>query len=299
MKRIIAPLLVFLLSFTLIACGNNQKKDVKNALVENGLSSEEADEFVNEFSEEDLEYLTENYEGEQDESEASEDEDIKSTYNEKQFEPCEEIINASLKDAYVQIDDVLLKMDGSMTIGEVVDLLKQGVDGEYYSFSAERSDEEFQFDTALIAKNEDMYIVVYKNGKEYAELMAFFDEGQSEESAILVKNALFVDLRPFAVYDPKCLDNIFIFKGMPFNGTGYDYTSIENLIPPELAPPEKLLDSIYFDDDCFQVVAWDNNPLPSGRRCKRLYDFQIDMSTQQLVRVYMRCDKIMTPLSTP
>ncbi len=277
-KKFIYTSLVFM--FILSGCGNSKEDTVKDTLInEAGLSKSEADEFVSELDKDEINMIAEAISEENSEEAVSDEAPVQTDL---QFEPCDEIKKANIKDAYVQIDDVLFKMDGSVTVGEVVDMLKKGSEGDLYTFNYKNdSEKEYSFDTAMINKRGFEQINLRKNGESYAMIQAYFDTGLSDDQTILIKDALVVSANP-ASSNEVAQKNIFLAKGVAFNGDGIEYESfVEQFCEGLTEGNNGDRDQYNFSQDHYNLDNITINQLPSGEYLFHKYTFTIDMNSQK------------------
>ncbi len=131
MKKTFVTILLAL-SFTLTACGNSSEKAVKDAYKEMGLEDNEINELMNELNGEDKAELAEIYSEMAEMESDNTSEEVEEDTKEITFTMSDTIKNAKLSDGIIQIYDMIFSIDGSMSIGEAVEVLENSsLDLEY------------------------------------------------------------------------------------------------------------------------------------------------------------------------
>ncbi len=141
----------------------------------------------------------------------------------KRFEPVDEIINAELYDGYVQIDDILLKDDMSMTFKDVYELLSNGENAQHYNFFTSEN-EPIDLNYTLDARrdadhpdNIDYVDIVLTKDNELFALIKVYNTSNVEMSL--------ADSLVSCIYTTQdCIDtqNIILAHGIRCNGEGID-----------------------------------------------------------------------------
>ncbi|MCR5094936.1 MAG: hypothetical protein K6B72_13290 [Lachnospiraceae bacterium] len=274
-SRFTAFVMVITMVICLSACGEKEEKEEKHSEKKSKKVTETVDE---DFSDEDIEEMDEFSEelfGEEKKEEKSEETE------QKQFEPSQEILDARFIDGMVQIDDVLLRLDGSMTLGEVRDKLLQGEDAEEYSFSIfNNKSKEFVF-TGLIEKNQTDYVDLIKHGQKYATIS--FRNYNAEKDISKVEDCMVCRIDANKLNN-VAKNNVFYAKGINGNGNGFDVDSVPDLFPGIEQDDFGAFGNFYaysFDKDRYSVEIVMPYEIPGEKKEHLVYSmcFVIDMTT--------------------
>ena len=119
-RKLLMTIAMALAIGTLAACGKSEKEKLADQLQKDyGMSEEEA-QFAAEVAQE--------IAGESDGSKDTKEEESTSI---KLVEPKSEIANSNLNDLFVQVEDNIIPTDGTMTVKEVLDILKSSYDFDF------------------------------------------------------------------------------------------------------------------------------------------------------------------------
>lgn len=148
-------------------CGQKSKAEqaAEYYQEEFGMTKEEAEQLANEFDDAGLYDLEET--GNQ-KSESQKSDQQENTF--KLFDVMPEIENSKIGDGIVQVNDVLLHDDGTMTLGEAIDKLKNSEDGNKLFYGCMGEEKEFAFDGLVDPRGSESLIVYY--GDDYSDYTA-------------------------------------------------------------------------------------------------------------------------------
>ena len=129
-KKVVAAILATVLSLSAFTgCGKSETEKMADQLQKDyGMSEEEA-QFAAEVAQEIKESAGESDKTEEEQEEAVElspEEERIASY--KLVEPKSEIVNSKMGDPIIQVEDQIIPMDGSITVAELIDILKNTYD---------------------------------------------------------------------------------------------------------------------------------------------------------------------------
>jgi hypothetical protein len=128
-RKLLMTIAMTLAIGTLAACGKSEKEKLADQLQKDyGMSEEEA-QFAAEVAQEIKESAGESDKTEEEQEEAVElspEEERIASY--KLVEPKSEIVNSKMGDPIIQVEDQIIPMDGSITVAELIDTLKNTYD---------------------------------------------------------------------------------------------------------------------------------------------------------------------------
>ncbi|MCR5092784.1 MAG: tetratricopeptide repeat protein [Lachnospiraceae bacterium] len=148
------------------------------------------------------------------------------------YAPKKEIINAEFWEGMVQLDDFIFRLDSSMTLGEVRDMLLQSNDGNTYTFGENNSFNFSEFEVAEIKGGILIYLDkldVYKNGQKYASI-GFAVPGELSED-ITPKGEFTTPEDTWIHHIDNFSGHLYYAKGITKDGNGLDKESIREYFP--------------------------------------------------------------------
>ena len=147
-RKIYLNLLIVSCVLGLIGCGKSEEEQAAEYYEEQlGMSSEEAEELANSFY------------GEEEETEEKE---VEFTL----YEASDVIQNSNIADGLVQINEVVLKEDGSMTLDKAIEALQKSKEGENFTFVI---DNNFYQSDGLVDVGGSKTVTVYRLTQEEYE----------------------------------------------------------------------------------------------------------------------------------
>nr|WP_297705648.1 hypothetical protein [uncultured Butyrivibrio sp.] len=125
MKKTLLTIVLSLSIFSLAACGNSSEKAVRENFKDMGFDDEEIEELLEDMDSEDIEDLAELISDEEDYEDSSDETEEKEVSDPVfDFTMSDTIKNASLSDGMIQVYDMIIPIDGSITIGDFVKILE-------------------------------------------------------------------------------------------------------------------------------------------------------------------------------
>lgn len=231
MKKAKVYLMMFILAIALCACGEDSKDQLTESDLEN-MSETELEEVI----EQELEKL--------DESEAAEMDKKEEVIQEENFECLPEMMNASLEDCLLQIDNTILHYDVAMTLNEAVVALQNS--GVEYTFKVDDADYN---PNMLVGPQAYVVVKVYKNGNHYFSLWAknYSNDTVSGDS----EKVIFFS----TVHEsPEFHSNSYYCKGIRLDGNEQTYGTIKELLKDYTDYMEERSSGITVDGEHYQGI---------------------------------------------
>lgn len=193
------------LAVMLCACGSG---DAKPQLNETDLET---------MSDSELEALFEMRVDELEQTEASDDSEG-NIETAQSFECLPEMLDASLEDCLIQIDNTIIRDDQTMTLNEVLTAFANS-DVEY---TYKVDDADYNADM-LIAAQGSISVEIYKNGESYFCIIA---KNKSDETVTADDASVIFD---YYIARPRSSKNIYYCKGISRAGDGHTYQDVKEI----------------------------------------------------------------------
>lgn len=190
-KKLVFLLMALTVASTAVACGKSEKqKAAENLQEELGLTKDDANELAELFYGDDSDYAQEEVEEEK--------------VGFELVEPKQEIINSKLSDPIVQIQNSIIRFDGSMTVKEVCDKVAEesGI-GFTYTFDQGMSRNNELTEDSLAESNSYSYIDVYlvdENGDKAYSILAINDSDTFKS----IYECPVIGVKSYSEYDLNC-----------------------------------------------------------------------------------------------
>lgn len=294
MKRKTLITMVGTMALLMAVSGCGQKSKAEQAAEyyqeEFGMTKEEAEQLANEFDDAGLYDLEET--GNQ-KSESQKSDQQENTF--KLFDVMPEIENSKIGDGIVQVNDVLLHDDGTMTLGEAIDKLKNSEDGDKLIYVCWTKDQEFQLDGLIDARSIDCVKVYYGDDYSdfYSELCSIYVYNASDEIAE-EKDACIVSVEGSVYNWPEAPYSLNVFYAGNLNYGLYDDDLKEseyygkNATMPRLTydTVEAFLDNqnaadVTYDESSHKYIATILREMPCGQYIEEALSIQYDMQTKE------------------
>lgn len=239
MKKVKVYLMMSILAMALCACGS---KDSNAKITESDLDNMSETE-LEEVIEQELEKLDELEETEV-EQKVEEEVDKEEVVQEQSFECLPEMLNASLEDCLLQVDNTILHYDVAMTLNEAIVALQNS--GVEYTFKVDDADYN---PSMLVGPQAHVVVKVYKNGNHYFSLWAknYSNDTVSGDSEKVI---FFSTVHESTEY----YGNSYYCKGIRLDGNGHTYGTIKELLKDYTEQMEERSAQITVDGEWFQGI---------------------------------------------
>lgn len=208
MKRVKTVMIVAVMLFSVCACGTEDIETQSfEAEMEIGTDAE-----LEQILEQELEELAI--------SEENITKEEKLDVISESFECLPDMLDASLEDCLIQIDNTIIRDNHTMALNEVITALQNS--GIVYTFEVD--DTEYNSDM-IVGPNGYVIIEVLKNGERY---FSFSVQNMSGEMVTGKSDSIIFD--GIVYKSPEFFGNCYFYKGIRADGDGQTYESVKELL---------------------------------------------------------------------